>query len=127
MAIAIQNQNFGVEIELTGITRSNAARIIAMYYGTSSSHVGTCYDTYTATDRKGRTWKAMSDSSIAATKKENGVQAPATDSYKCEIVSSRHGSMLSFTTTIFLKKTGIRIRDSVASLRLSGSSIVSAD
>ena len=43
MAIAIQNQNFGVEIELTGITRSNAARIIAMYYGTSSSHVGTCY------------------------------------------------------------------------------------
>ena len=87
MAIAIQNQNFGVEIELTGITRSNAARIIAMYYGTSSSHVGTCYDTYTATDRKGRTWKAMSDSSIAATKKENGVQVPATDSYKCEIVT----------------------------------------
>ena len=62
MAIAIQNQNFGVEIELTGITRSHAARIIAMYYGTNSSHVGTCYDTYTATDRKGRTWKAMSDS-----------------------------------------------------------------
>ena len=87
MAIAIQNQNFGVEIELTGITRSHAARIIAMYYGTSSSHVGTCYDTYTATDRKGRTWKAMSDSSIAATKKENDVQVPATDSYKCEIVT----------------------------------------
>ena len=87
MAIAIQNQNFGVEIELTGITRSNAARIIAMYYGTSSSHVGTCYDTYTATDCKGRTWKAMSDSSIVATKKENGVQVPATDSYKCEIVT----------------------------------------
>ena len=87
MAIAIQNQNFGVEIELTGITRSHAARIIAMYYGTNSSHVGTCYDTYTATDRKGRTWKAMSDSSIVATKKENDVQVSADSSYKCEIVT----------------------------------------
>lgn len=32
--ITIQNQNFGVEIELTGITRQAAAQVIADYYGT---------------------------------------------------------------------------------------------
>jgi len=45
----IQNQNFGVEIELTGITRGNAAKVIADYYGTSSRYVGTGYKTYIAT------------------------------------------------------------------------------
>ncbi len=30
--VNIQNQNFGVEIELTGITRSDAAQIIAKHY-----------------------------------------------------------------------------------------------
>lgn len=87
MAITIQNQNFGVEIELTGVTRQNAAKIIAQYYGTSSSHVGTRYDTYIATDRKGRTWKAMNDSSIVATSKINGHEVLADNSYRCEIVT----------------------------------------
>lgn len=36
--ITIQNQNFGVEIELTGITRQAAAQVIADYYGTT--HAG---------------------------------------------------------------------------------------
>ena len=31
----IQTQNFGVEIELTSITRRSAANVIANYYGTS--------------------------------------------------------------------------------------------
>lgn len=35
MAITIQNQKFGVEIELTGITRETAAKTIADYYGTA--------------------------------------------------------------------------------------------
>jgi len=77
--------NFGIEIELTGITRNTAAKIIAAYFVTSETyHEGGTYDTYTAKDRRGRTWKAMFDSSIRAEKK-NG--EPAGDLYKTEVVS----------------------------------------
>lgn len=45
--ITIQNQNFGVEIELTGITRQAAAQVIADYYGTIGTRfMGTVYKTY---------------------------------------------------------------------------------
>lgn len=60
----MKDQNFGVEIELTGITRKNAAAVIAKYFETASYYERGGYDTYTATDRKGRTWKVMRDSSI---------------------------------------------------------------
>lgn len=60
----MKNQTFGVEIELTGITRKKASQIIANYFGTESFHIGTYYDAYGAKDGKGRTWKAMSDGSI---------------------------------------------------------------
>lgn len=49
---------------MTGITRAKAASIIAEHFGTSASHIGGCYDTYTAPDTEGRTWKLVSDSSI---------------------------------------------------------------
>lgn len=87
MAITIQNQNFGVEIELTGITRENAAKTIAEYFGGTVRHIGTAYDTYGATDRKGRTWKAMSDASIKTTVKVNGRQVSADRAYSCEVVT----------------------------------------
>ncbi len=77
--------NFGIEIELTGITRSTAAKTIAAYFGTrAANHDGGFYDIYTAKDSKGRTWKAMSDSSIEAQKKDG---SKASDLYKTEIVS----------------------------------------
>lgn len=60
--ITIQNQNFGVEIELTGITRQVAAQVIADYYGTIGTRfMGTVYKTYEAVDNKGRRWKCMRD------------------------------------------------------------------
>ena len=83
----IKNQNFGIEIELTGITRANAAKVIANYFGTSSRYIGTYYKIYEATDRKGRTWKAMSDGSIRCQVKRNGRIANASGEYSCEIVS----------------------------------------
>lgn len=64
MVIKMKNQNFGVEIELTGITRKRAAEVIANYFGTASHYERGGYDAYTAADRKGRTWKVMRDSSI---------------------------------------------------------------
>lgn len=83
----IKNQNFGIEIELTGITRKNAAKVIANYFGTTSSYLGTYYQTYGAVDRKGRTWKAMSDASILCQVRENGAVRSANGDYSCEIVS----------------------------------------
>lgn len=61
-----KNQTFGCEIEMNEITRPDAAKIIAKYFGDESavSYDGTCYDTYSATDNKGRKWKCMRDSSI---------------------------------------------------------------
>lgn len=83
----IKNQNFGIEIELTGITRQNAAKVIANYFGTTSRYLGTYYKVYGATDRKGRTWKAMSDGSIRCQVKRNGRIESAGSDYSCEIVS----------------------------------------
>ena len=83
----IKNQNFGIEIELTGITRQNAAKVIANYFGTTSRYLGSYYQVYGATDRKGRTWKAMSDGSINCQVKRNGRIESASSDYSCEIVS----------------------------------------
>ena len=79
--------NFGIEIEMTGITRAKAARTIAAYFGTSASFAGTSYRTYEATDRAGRTWKAMRDASIVPQKKTRGGIVPANDEYRVEVVS----------------------------------------
>lgn len=87
MTTTIQNQNFGIEIELTGITRARAARIIANHFGTESAHVGGSYDTYTATDTKGRRWKAMSDGSIRTERKSGDSLVSAMGSYSCEVVT----------------------------------------
>lgn len=83
----MKNQNFGVEIELTRITRENAARTIATYFGTTSRYIGTYYNTYGAKDRKGRTWKAMSDSSIKTERKINGQIIPTGNDFACEVVT----------------------------------------
>lgn len=74
----IQEQKFGVEIELTGITRSMAAKTIAAYFGTHSAHKPSMgYDTYIALDAQNRIWKAVKDVSINASSTER----------QCEIVT----------------------------------------
>ena len=83
----MRTQRFGIEIEMTGITRKKAAEVIAEYFGTESFYLGTYYKTYGAKDRQGRTWKATYDSSIIAQKKSRGRTVQAADEYKCEIVS----------------------------------------
>lgn len=83
----MRTQRFGIEIELTGITREDAAEVIAEYFGTESYYIGTYYKTYGAKDRKGREWKATFDSSIVAQKKVSRQVTSAGDEYKCEIVS----------------------------------------
>lgn len=60
----MKNQTFGVEIELTGLSRKMAIDIIAEYFGSRPYHIGGTYDTYETDDNEGRTWKVMRDSSI---------------------------------------------------------------
>ena len=49
---------------MTGLTRANAAQVLAGYFGTDAVHVGGVYDAYTVRDGDGRQWKIMSDASI---------------------------------------------------------------
>lgn len=83
----LKEQRFGIEIEMTGITREEAARVTAAYFGTESRYVGTSYDTYAALDRQGRQWKFMSDGSIDTERKAGDRRVGAGSDYSTEMVS----------------------------------------
>lgn len=80
----MKTQKFGIEIEMTGITRATAANVIAGHFSAGAYHVGGGYDTYTIRDDKNRRWKIMSDSSIIA---ETRRGRTANKTYKVEFVS----------------------------------------
>ena len=75
----MKKQTIGVEVEMNNITRENAARVAATFFGT-----GRCeytarrngYETWSAWDSQGREWKFQKDVSIAGP-----------DSEKCELVT----------------------------------------
>lgn len=82
----LKNQKFGVEIELTGITRKAAAKVIAKMLNSEASQPQTgCYKTRTIMDILGREWKVMRDSSIEVQTKTNN-DYPL-DEYKVEVVT----------------------------------------
>jgi len=83
----LRNLRFGIEIELTGITREKASKIVAEYLGGESRFEGGYYGVYTASDRQGRRWKFTSDGSIHTQKKERGRLVNADNSYSTEFVS----------------------------------------
>ena len=60
----MRTQKFGIEIEMTGITRAAAAQVIAGHFNTSATHVGGIYDAFAVRDGDSRQWKVVSDSSI---------------------------------------------------------------
>lgn len=74
----MRTQTFGVEIELTGLTRRAAAEVAAEYFGTAARYEGGCYDRYTVADTTGRKWSFVSDSSIRI-EKHNGSPAEAVE------------------------------------------------
>lgn len=84
----MKTQHFGIEIEMTGITRSKAASLMATFFGTGRKyHEGGAYDTYIAEDGQGRKWKAMNDSSLFPEKKVGGRTVEAMTNYRTEVVS----------------------------------------
>ena len=74
---------YGIEIELTGITREKAAQTIAeVVNGRITSHYSS-YDTREITANDGRVWKVVSDSSLRTERK----RGRATSEYSVEVVS----------------------------------------
>ena len=83
----MKEQRFGIEIEMSGLTRESAARVLSEYFGNSFSNDGGYYGEYSVLDGESRRWKVMSDGSIDCQKKENGRLVHADNSYSVELVS----------------------------------------
>lgn len=82
----LKNQLFGVEVEMTGITRKKAAKIVAEVLDTTpSASDSTCYQTRTITDQEARKWKIMRDSSISP--QINDDTRSYKDEYRVEFVT----------------------------------------
>jgi len=85
--LEMKDQRFGIEIELTGLSRLRAAQVMAEYFGTPVSHDGGYYGIYSVLDGQSRRWKVMSDGSITTEKKEGRRIIPADSTYSVELVS----------------------------------------
>ncbi|MCQ4922205.1 amidoligase family protein [Tissierella carlieri] len=77
-------RNFGIEIELTGITREKAAKVIAEHLEGIVQKEG---DNYKVTASDGRIWKVVYDGSIQTQRKLEGRKVQAGSNYSVEIVS----------------------------------------
>ncbi len=108
----MRSQCFGIEIEMTGITRVTAAQVIAGYFNTETTHVGGYYDTYSVRDNQNRQWKVMSDSSIHAETRRGWTN---NNDYKVEFVSPicRYEDIVPLQEIIRkLRAAGAKVNDS---------------
>ena len=80
----MKTQRFGVEIEMTGITRATAARVIAGHFNTTATHIGGSYDTYSVRAPDGRQWNLVRDQSID---RQNSRGRTERHEYSVEMVS----------------------------------------
>ncbi|MFR7479528.1 MAG: amidoligase family protein, partial [Acutalibacteraceae bacterium] len=64
----LKDQYFGCEIEMTGITRQQAAEAVAALFGTMArqTHESRTYDPWEVIDNEGKKWRFVYDSSIHA-------------------------------------------------------------
>jgi hypothetical protein len=84
----IQAQRFGIEIEMTGLTRGEAAEVVARHFGAAINHYGGGYDEYSALDTQERKWKLVSDASInGQVKRGRQIENISDAAYRVELVS----------------------------------------
>mgnify|MGYP002547262222 CR=1 FL=1 len=81
----MKSQRFGIEMEMTGISRKKAAEVIAAYFGARAVYDGGSYDAYHVTDEQGRNWKVVSDASIHPAMRDG---RSASNFYKVEVPQS---------------------------------------
>lgn len=88
--ITLKNQCFGMEDEMTGITRAEAARAMADHFGTRAMRIGGSYDMWTVTDPDGKEWSLMSDASIKLERKSSDGYVTTTNrEYSVEMVTPK--------------------------------------
>ncbi len=114
--IGIKDQYFGMEDEMTGITREQAAKTLAAYFGTVARHARGTYDAWTVSDGEGKEWKLVSDGSIKAEQKIGDEYRP-TDNYefRVELVTPKltYDELPKMQEVIRqLKNAGAKINDS---------------
>ena len=80
----IKTRKFGIEIEMTGLTRSQAAKAVAKAVNGKAEHTGGSYDKYVVTDSNGRKWALVYDGSIIC---YNASGDRASKSYSVELNS----------------------------------------
>ena len=68
----MKNQTIGVEIEMTGITKAEAAAIVVNFLEGKIEREYDGYDTYKIISSDGRVWKIMNDTSIRTMKNTRG-------------------------------------------------------
>ena len=84
----MRDQRWGLELEMTGITRLEAAKIMAAFFGNPFNSEDGYYDKYTIPDSDGRKWTVMSDGSIARQRKVDGQIIDTMDTaYSVELVT----------------------------------------
>lgn len=83
----LREQKFGIEIEMTGITRERAAQVIAEYLNTTPQYEGGSYGAYSVPDNENRRWKIVSDASIQCQKKVGNRKLAADRECSVEFVS----------------------------------------
>lgn len=89
MPIDIKDQYFGTEIEMTCLTREQAAEAVGRLFGTASWYEGGAYDLWCVKDNDGKVWKFVSDGSIEAERRVGSRRVPAGREYKTEMVSPK--------------------------------------
>ena len=91
-SIDLKDQYFGCEIEMTGLTRQQAAEAVASLFGTNAVHSRSSrtYDPWEVTDNEGKTWRFVYDSSIHGSHRTGRQQVPIGDGdYKVEMNSPK--------------------------------------
>ena len=101
-SIDLKDQYFGCEIEMTGLTRQQAAEAVASLFGTNAVHSRSSrtYDPWEVTDNEGKTWRFVYDSSIHGSHRTGRQQVPIGDGdYKVEMNSPK----LEYSADFFYK------------------------
>ena len=81
---------FGIEIEMTGITREQAAKALGNLWNTTPRYGGGTYSAWEVSDTEGKTWTLMSDGSIHTDRWHDGdYDSYGDDSYSVEMVSPK--------------------------------------
>ncbi|EKY28088.1 amidoligase family protein [Clostridium celatum] len=84
----MKNQTIGVEIEMTGITKAEAAAVAVNFLGGRITREYDGYDTYNIIAPDQRVWKIMNDASIKTMKNTKGkLKAVNNKDYSVELVT----------------------------------------